>query len=311
MPEANSYPSILPTDQREQKSRSAVRIGLVANIFLSALKISIGAIGHSPALLADGINSTSDVAYYVVVALFMRAAGKPPDKEHPYGHYQLESIGSLVVGSFIITTAIAIFWNSINVLYNMLIGDSTYAGAEPITLWVALFTIALKLLLTIYTYRIGKQTSNAAVVALAYDHRNDIYSAIAVSVGIFMDQLGYLWMDPLAGALVSFVILRTGIILLRDSSYDLMDTVPGDTLNRQIHQLLHDVHEVENIDEIQSHRFGPYIVINITICVDGSIPVEEGDKIATKVEDILMNNIDMVRRVHVHYHPSNVHLSPA
>ena len=288
---------------RYKKGFFTVKIGLIANIFLAALKTSFGILAHSPALLADGINSTSDVAYYVVVWLFMRAAGKPPDEKHPYGHSQLESISALVVGSFVITTAIAIFWNSINVMFGFLTGESDYSGPAPAALWVAVFSIIIKLLLTLYTTRIGKTTNNAAVLALAYDHRNDIYASLAATIGIIIGQKGYFWVDPLAGALVSLVILRTGIVILRESTSDLMDTVPGRTLNQQITRILNGINQVEQIDEIQAHRFGPYLVINITICVDGSLTVAEGDHIATEVERSLTNNIDFVGRVHIHYHP--------
>ncbi|MCK4299243.1 MAG: cation transporter, partial [Planctomycetes bacterium] len=81
---------MVSTEQRERRSTLAVNLGLVANVLLAVLKTTIGTLGHSPALLADGINSTSDVAYYVVVSVFMRLARKPPDHEHPYGHSQLE-----------------------------------------------------------------------------------------------------------------------------------------------------------------------------------------------------------------------------
>jgi len=83
---------------REQRVMRVVQLGLVANVGLALLKTIAGIGGHSPSLLADGINSTSDVAYYVIVAVFMRLARKPPDHEHPYGHNQFESIAALVVG---------------------------------------------------------------------------------------------------------------------------------------------------------------------------------------------------------------------
>ena len=108
-------------ERRNRKSALAVNLGLAANVFLAVLKTSVGIVGHSPALLADGINSTSDVAYYLVVAVFMRLARKPADETHPYGHSQLESIASLVVGAFVITTAIAIFWDSVNNVFELLI----------------------------------------------------------------------------------------------------------------------------------------------------------------------------------------------
>jgi cation diffusion facilitator family transporter len=289
--------------QRAKKGRQAIAIGLVTNLFLAAIKTGIGILGHSPALLADGINSTSDVAYYVVVSLFVRLANKPADDEHPYGHSQLESIGALVVGSFVITTAVAIFWNSVNTIYELWIGEISFQGASALALWVALFTVGLKIILTIYTRNIGQQTKNASIMALAYDHRNDIFSAGAAVVGITLGRMGYPWVDPLAGALVSLVILRTGIEILRESTADLMDTVPGKALREEIDEILADDDQIKQIDEVQAHRFGPYLVINITICVDGMLTVRQGDQIATCVERDLMANIASVRRVHVHYHP--------
>lgn len=290
-------------NNRAKKGTRAVTIGLLANLLLASLKTSIGILGHSPALLADGINSTSDVAYYVVVSIFVRLANKPADDEHPYGHSQLESIGALVVGSFVITTAVAIFWDAVNTIYELMIGEIIYLGASSLALWVALFTVIFKIFLTIYTRQVGRQTKNSSIIALAYDHRNDIFSASAAVVGITLGRFGFPWVDPLAGAVVAIVILRTGIEILRESTLDLMDTVPGKTLRDEINELLLTDFRIKQIDEVQAHRFGPYLVINITVCVDGTLSVREGDQIATCVERQLMNNIASVRRVHVHYHP--------
>jgi cation diffusion facilitator family transporter len=293
----------METESREIRSIIAVNLGLLANILLAALKTTIGILGHSPALLADGINSTSDVAYYVVVRIFVGLAHTPADEEHPYGHQQLESIAALVVGAFVLTTAVTIFWNSINKVYDLLSGRGDFSGAAFSALLVAIFTIVLKIVLTYITRRIGRQTNNPAVFALAYDHRNDIFAATAAGVGIFLGRLGYLWVDPLAGALVALVILRTGIEILRESSANLMDTVPGKELEQQIVRLLGNVPEIKEIEEIQAHRFGPYLVINITIGIDGILSVAQGDRIATQVEQILSREIDLLQRVHVHYHP--------
>jgi len=292
---------------RDRKGRAAITLGFFSNLVLAGLKTSMGVLGHSPALLADGINSTSDVAYYVVVWMFMRLSTKPADDEHPYGHSQLESIGALIVGAFVITTAVSVFWESLDTLYDLYTGVGEFHGATLGALGVALFTVAIKLGLTLYTKRVGDQTSNTAIVALAEDHRNDIYTALAAVTGITLGRLGYLWVDPLAGALVALVILKTGIDILRASTSDLMDTVPGKTLRKQVHQLLGDLQEIQGIDSIHAHRFGPYLAINITICVDGSLTVSEGDDIATLVEQRLKENIDFLRNVHVHYHPKGSH----
>lgn len=293
-------------EQRARRSILAVNLGLAANVLLAALKTAIGILGHSPALLADGINSTSDVAYSFVVSVFMRRASKPPDQEHPYGHSQLESIAALVVGSFVITTAIAIFWGAVNNVYDLLSGQGDFSGATITALWVAFFTVLLKVGLTVLTQRIGRQTENAAVLALAYDHRNDIFSAAAAAVGIFLGRAGYPWVDPLAGALVALVILRTGVEILRQSSADLMDTVPGRSLARRVSELLQPIPGIRQVEEIHAHRFGPYLVINVTIGVEGTLSVAVGDAIASQVERTLCQNIAFLRRVHVHYHPAGL-----
>jgi cation diffusion facilitator family transporter len=292
------------TEQRRRQSVLTIHLGLAANILLAALKTSIGILGHSPALLADGVNSTSDVAFGIVVSVFMRLAGKPPDEEHPYGHTQMESIAAVVVGSFVMTTAIAIFWDAVNNVYDLLVGQGDFGGAAVGALWAALFTVVLKLGLTAWTQRIGQQTQNAAVLALAYDHRNDVFSALAATAGITFGRMGYPWVDPLAGALVALIILRTGIEILRESTEDLMDTVPGKALAQQITALLAPIQGIQQIEEIHAHRFGPYLVVNITIGVDGSLSVAEGDQIATQIEHTLIEEIEYMRRVHVHYHPA-------
>ncbi|MEA3339643.1 MAG: cation diffusion facilitator family transporter [Chloroflexota bacterium] len=291
-------------ERRKRQSILAVNLGLVANIFLAALKTSIGILGHSPALLADGVNSTSDVAYGIVVSVFMRLAAKPPDEEHPYGHSQMESIAAVVVGSFVMTTAIAIFWDAVSNVYELVVRQGDFSGAAIGALWVGALTVALKLGLTVWTQRIGRQMQNAAVLALAYDHRNDVFSAMAATAGIFFGRMGYPWVDPLAGAIVALIILRTGIEILREAMADLMDTLPGKTLARQITGLLDPIPGVQRIEEIRAHRFGPYLVANVTIGVNGSLSVAEGDGIATQVEHTLIEQIEYMRRVHVHYHPT-------
>jgi len=293
------------TRERDRKSLWVVNLGLGVNILLSALKTTFGVLGHSPALLAEGINSTSDVAYYVVASIFVRLANKPADNEHPYGHRQLESIASLVVGAFVVATAVTIFWDSLDKMWDLLDGKLASLGAHRFALWVALGTVAIKIFLFFYVRKLGRETHNPIVDALAYDHRNDIFSASAASLGIFLGQRGVPWLDPLAGALVALLILRTGIFILRESSVELMDAVPSRELAKQILSLLNDLKGVKQLEELQAHRFGPHIVMNLTIGIDGKLTVRQGDRIATSVEKSIYDSIPSILSVHVHYHPAD------
>ncbi len=293
------------TLERDRKSLWAVNLGLGINILLSAVKTIFGVLSHSPALLAEGINSISDVAYYVVAGIFMRLANKPADNEHPYGHRQFESIASLVVGAFVVSTAVVVFWDAVDKIWDLADGGSSTLVTHPFALWVALGTVAIKIVLFFYVRRLGREIHNPVVNALAYDHRNDIFSASAASMGIFLGQRGWPWVDPLAGALVALLILRTGIFILRESSVDLMAAVPGRDLAQQIADLIKTLPGVEQLEELQAHRFGPHIVVNLTIGIDGALSVRAGDAIASKVESLLYTSIHNLRRVHVHYHPAD------
>lgn len=297
-------PETPDSGQREKKSQMVVNLGLLWNTVLAIGKTLIGIVGHSTALLSDGINSTSDVAYYIVVKIFMKLAGQPADPEHPYGHRQMESIAALTVGSFVITTAIAIFWTAVNNVFDQWKGVADTTGASLGALWMALFTVVSKIFLTVYTRAVGKKTGSLAIRALAFDHRNDVFSAAAASIGIFLARRGHLWVDPLAGALVALLILRTGIGILRQSTDDLMDSVPSHFLDRRIRSILESIPEILSVEEIHAHRFGPYFVINVTIGIDGGMEVHSGDAIATRVEELLAARIEMVRKVYVHYHPA-------
>lgn len=283
----------------------AVDIGLYSNVFLALLKTIVGIVGHSAALLADGINSTSDFVYYVAVKIFVRLSRLPPDDEHPYGHSQFETIAALVVGAFIITTGVAIFWESADRGWHLYSGTAEAAAISIYALWTALFTIALKIGLAIKTSSIGALTRNPVVSALAKDHVNDIMASSAAALGIILALLGYAWVDPLAGAVVALFILKTGIGILREAAMELMDTVPGKELDAEIRAALAAVEGVKRVEEVHAHRFGPHFIINIKFCVDGSQPVSSGDRIATLAEKTLYEKFHHVRKVYTHYHPEH------
>ena len=292
------------TRDRDFLTSLTVNLGLFSNIVLAALKTSIGILGHSPAVLADGINSTSDVVYYIAVKIFMKQAQKPADKEHPFGHRQLESISAIVVGAFILTTGITIFWESVNKVYELIIGVETGRSASIWALSIALATFVIKLGLYFYTRGTAGKTHNPTLRALANDHLNDIMASVAVIIGVVLGRLGYFWMDPAAGAIVAVYIIKTGVEIIMDSSTELMDHVPDDEFGRELRDVTLLVDGVKGIDDLGLHRFGPYYTISMTISVAGDISIDEGHSISNTVEERLMEHFDNgLRKVHIHYHP--------
>jgi cation diffusion facilitator family transporter len=291
------------TKERQRAAESVVNVGLFFNAVLAVVKVFSGILGHSQGLLADGINSVSDVMYFVVVKIFVRLSGKPADFEHPYGHHQLESIAALVVGAFVLTTGAAIFWDSVNSAFDLLVGTAPQHKIRMFALMVALATIVSKIFLMLHANRISRKIRNMAIKALARDHRNDIFASMGAVAGILLNMLGFSWGDPVAGAVVAVIVAKTGMDILREASSDLMDNVPSKEIADQIHSLLNGLEEIKAIEDIHAHRFGPYLVVNLTIGIDGDLTVRQGDHIASTVESTLISGLEMLRKVYVHYHP--------
>ena len=290
--------------KRQELALQVVNLGLLVNSILAVAKIASGIFGHSKALLADGINSFSDVVYLIFVKILVKLSGKPADDEHPYGHHQLESIAGVVIGAFVIVTGILIFWDSINSFFDLIARREENVPVQFFTLLVALLTIATKLVLMFNALKVGKKTENIAVLALAKDHFNDIFSSVAASIGIILGLIGINWFDPFAGAIVAIFVVKTGVDILRESTSELMDTIPDKKMNNKISKLISSFPEVIKVECIHLHKFGPYFVANLTIAIDGELKVYEGDKIADKIESTLYNKIELLRRVYIHYHPA-------
>lgn len=290
-------------DSNDKQNSFAVNLGLFSNIILAVLKTLIGIVGHSPALLADGINSTSDVIYYIAAKIFLRMSVKPADEQHPYGHRQLESIAALIVGSFILTTAVAIFWNSVSTMFDYITGSAEPGSAAFLALGIASGTIVVKIILTVVTRAIGSRTGNSAIKALAYDHLNDIFASLAAALGIFFSSLGYFWVDPLAGALVALFILRTGAEIIKEATQNLMHTAPGKDLENLVCETIESIPEIEGVENIREHSFGQFSILNVDISVAGKITVLEGDSLCDRLEEELLEKNKNLLEVHIHYHP--------
>jgi len=286
-----------------KKTQFTVNLGLLFNALLAILKTTFGILGHSAGLLADGINSTSDVVYYLAVKFFLKWADKPADEEHPFGHRQMESIASIVIAAFVITTAIAIFWNSVDSIYDYFINPVHEGNLAFYTLYIALFTLVSKIGLSYYTKIMGKKLKNPALGALASDHINDIFAAFGVIVGIIFAKLGFTWVDPLAGCIVSVFILKTGIEILKDGTSSLMDIAPDEEIINEVIEKAQNIADIKEVEDISSHRFGPYYTLNITITLDGKRTIHEGDMIADELESKLMNDNYFLKQVFIHYHP--------
>ncbi len=293
-------------EKRRNKSvNKIINLGLISNFILAIIKTSIGIVGHSAGLLADGINSTADVVYFIFAKIFTGMSQKPADKEHPYGHKQLESISTVVVGAFIITTGVAVFWDSINMTFNYFDNGIVNEATSELALYIAAGSVLVKIVLFYTSMETAKKVKNSTIMAIAYDHRNDIFSSLAATLGIIMGKIGFMWVDPLAGALVGLIIFKTGISVIIESSNELMDTGLNKEIYRNISETILKVNGVIEIEKISATAYGPYMILNLVICVDGNITVNAGDAIAEEVEKKIFDENEFVKGVHIHYHPGD------
>ena len=246
----------------------------------------MGIIGHSTALLSDGINSTSDVAYYIVVKIFMKLAGQPPDPEHPYGHRQMESIAALIVGSFVITTAIAIFWTAVNGIFDQWQGKAEAGSANLGALWVApVHRGGQDRPDRLYPRRRGKDRQPGHPRPGFRPSQRRLFGPGR--------QRGHLFGPP-GPPLGRPSGRRPGrpahpahrhrhpapVHRRPDGS-----RCPAISWTARIRSVLDRIPDIRSVEEIHAHRFGPYFVINLTIGIDGAMDVRSGDAIATRVEE--------------------------
>jgi cation diffusion facilitator family transporter len=288
------------------RTKRSVNLGLVTNIIFSILKTIIGIYGKSQALIADGINSTSDVAYYVAVSIFMKKSHKPADEEHPYGHRQLDNIAAIVVGAFIVTTGATIFWNSINTLYTIWKGQYDACQSFLFPMIIASITVIAKIYLYLDTRITYKQTKNPTIKALMNDHVNDIMASGTVLISLIFAYFNenMIWIDPVASCLVAVFIFKTGFEIVVDSSTDLMDAMPDDDFVKKIEEIVLAHSQVFGISHIGVHKYGPSFVLNLTIEVDSQLTVAQGDGICDDLEEELMHEFpDSLKKTNIHYHP--------
>ncbi len=288
------------------RTKRSINLGLFTNIIFSILKTVIGIYGKSQALIADGINSTSDVAYYLAVSIFMKKSNKPADEEHPYGHRQLDNIAAIVVGAFIVTTGATIFWNSITTLYSLWKGEYGVAQKFFLPMIIASITVVAKIFLYLDSKITYKQTKNPTIKALMNDHVNDIMASGAVLISLIFAYYNsnLVWIDPVASCLVAVFIFKTGFEILIDSSNDLMDSMPDEDFGQRIEKILLAHKNVYGISHIGVHKYGPSFVLNLTIEVDSHLTVVQGDEICDELEIQLLQEFpDSLKKTNIHYHP--------
>lgn len=274
------------TDARTKTAQRITWIGFFANLGLMLFKIFAGVIGKSTAMIADGVHSLSDFVTDVVVIAFIGISGKEHDEDHRYGHGKYETFATLLISLALIIVAVGIFWNGLTKVMDTLHGKNIEQPGY-LALAAALLSIIVKEILFRYTKKTGEHIKNQAVIANAWHHRSDVLSSIGTMLGIAgAIFLGEQWriLDPLAGIIVSFFILKVAIQLGMPSVHELLEkSLPPETIE-EINTIIESNPEILAYHNLKTRKVGSNCVIDVHIKLDPLTTFIHSHDIATELE---------------------------
>ncbi len=289
---------IIDERERLRLGNKIIMTTILLNVMLTVLKVGGGYLGKSTATIADGLHSASDIITSVGVVVGMLLASKPRDEKHQYGHEKAESIAGFLLAMVLTFTGLKIGYGSLTTMMR-----GTFVVPEVYTAFIAVVSIAIKE----YQYRItataAKTLNSNAMMGDAWHHRSDALSSIAALLGIVGARMGYAFLDPLAGAIVSLIVVKIGIQLLLTGIDELMDGALDETQMSTVHNKIKNIEGIGCITEMRGRKHGSKAYVDVKICVDPHISVYKGHNIGEEVEELVKDNLENVKDVIVHIDP--------
>ncbi len=275
-------------------------VGFWFNILLSGLKLTLGIVGRSQALVADGVHSLSDLASDITIICGAKYWTAPPDNAHPYGHKRIEALVTLALGLLLAGVAFGIGYDAI-----VKIGEKHDTQPEFIALIGALASIVIKEFLYQWTKRVGVRIDSSAVVANAWHHRSDAFSSIpaaaAIAVALVKPQWGYI--DHIGAIIVSLLILYSAWEIAKPALAELSDAGMKETDLKRIRKIVMSINGVKAMHAVRSRRMGSGILMDLHVLVNGKLTVRAGHDIAAEVKKKLIHDGPKLTDVVVHIEP--------
>ncbi len=274
---------------------------IAVNLVLALIKISTGVLGNSYALVADGIESTTDIFSSLIVFGGLQLSSKPPDENHPYGHGKAESLAAMLVSVFLIGAAFLIAVQSIREI------RTPHSSPAWYTLVTLVIVIVVKELLFRRMYLVGETLDSSSLRSDAWHHRSDAITSLAAFVGISIALVGgegYESADDWAALLACGIIFINGLRLLRPALNEVMDGAPPDAFEERVVALASGVEGVVNIEKCRIRKSGLGYLMDIHVEVDSEIPIREGHLIGHEVKDQLLDSDLPITDVVVHIEPA-------
>ena len=280
------------------KTRNVAIIGIIANLFLLTIKLIVGFLSRSQAMIADGFNSLGDVFASLMTYIGNKIASQPHDKEHPYGHGKAEYIFSMIISFSLLIVAYTGLRNSI-----ISIVTSQSLEFNYFLIAVAIGTIILKFILFIYTHKLGKTMENLLIIANSQDHRNDIFVSLVTLIGILLSRFGIYWVDGIVGIGIGIWIGYTGFDIFLNSYHILMDSEIEEDLKENVIEIISSIGGVDHIDDIITKPVGIRFIVIVKVSVEGNMTVNDSHHISADIKYALLKKIDKIQNVLVHKNP--------
>lgn len=275
-------------------------IGIIGNLLLALLKVSVGFVSGSQAVVGDGIDSLSDVATYFITLLTARVAQKPPNRKYPYGYSRAETIATKALAFFILFAGAQLLYNNAK---GLIMGVSREIP-DALAVYVTLFSVFGKLLLSWWQFSLGKKTQSMMLLANARNMQADIVLSMAVLLGLSISVYFDIPMiDSFIALGVGGWIVKIGYGIFMESNTELMDGVDDMTVYEKVFEAADAVPGAYNPHRARIRKMSNLYLIDLDIEVDGTLNVAESHKIGSRVEKEIKNRIINVYDIMIHVEP--------
>jgi cation diffusion facilitator family transporter len=281
-----------------ERFRASLRVTLVnvtTNLLLTVGQVVVGILGHSQALVADGLHTLSDMVADFLVLFALAHGRKGADAEHPYGHERIETAVTMILGVILIGVGTGI---AVRATIKLASGEA-FITPSLLTLWVAIGTLVAKEIMFRYTMRTATRFDSNMLRASAWHHRSDALSSLIVAAGIGGSLLGFAYLDAVAAIVVAAMIVKVGVELAWQSLRELVDTGLGPEEVAALRETILGVDGVRALHLLRTRRVGGQVLADVHIIVDERVSVSEGHQISEAVRFRLMQ-MSQVADVMVH-----------
>ena len=283
--------------------KSVTYLGIVINVALTVVKVVIGLLSGSLALLADGIHSLSDIVTDAVVLLGLRWSSKEPDQSHPYGHGRAETFSAGLVALVLIVVGGAMIYYA-----TLAIARDEMTTPRIGVLIAAMFSIAAKEWLYRVTKKAAIQSNSPALYANAWHHRSDAFSSIAVVIGFISLKFGFGHGDQTAAAAVGLMIILVGVRVISDCMRELAESAIDTDTIEHIKQIINSDSSIRQWHNLRTRTVGREVFLDLHILVDPELNIAAAHEIAERLENALDEEISRPVNITVHIEPDTPEL---